>query len=146
MSNNFEYRYHFKQPVEEVFNCIKQEQLNFFKQYDKSINTLTKGLKIKREMPTKTSHELVKVKMIVQELIENKEIEVVTRYHQGDIVTTYSLEEHNGETDLVYAEDNHFDNDNQALNFQLVGFFYKWMYKRQMKKRMQYIESKMMGA
>lgn len=139
----YEFHYHFQYPVSEVYNIIMNEQLKFYQQYDSSIKELQKGQKIKKEMNTKTSQKPVKVKMIVNELIENKKIEVVTKYQQGDIVTTYEFMKDEKETEVVYREDNHFHKSTHELNFQIVGFLYHWIYKRQMKKRMKYIDDKL---
>lgn len=139
----YEFHYHFQYPISEVYNIILNEQLKFFQQYDSSIKKLEKGQKIKKDMNTKTSQKLVKVKMIVNELIENKKIEVVTKYHQGDIVTTYEFVNDGKETEVLYREDNHFHKNMHQLNFQIVGFLYQWIYKKQIKKRMKYIDAQL---
>ena len=92
-------------------------------------------------MYTKTSNKEIPVKMCVRKLIDNQHMEVVTKYYEGDIVTTYLFENLNGKTRLTYIEENHFNKTRNEMNFHLISFFYNWMYKRNMKKRMQYVES-----
>ena len=92
-------------------------------------------------MLTKTSSKAVHVRMRVNELIEDQKIEVVTLYHEGDIVTTYDFMVENEGTTVVYSENNHFEKGRNELNYNIVSFFYQWLYKRQVKKRMQYIEA-----
>lgn len=138
---NLKYDYYFHYPVNDIYQVVLNEQLKFFQSYDSHIKSLTKGISIKKEMYTKTSKKPVKVKMYVQELIENEKIEVVTSYHSGDIVTTYEFKKQDEGTYLSYFEDNHFVKGSHELNFNIMSFFYQWIYKRNMKKRMQYIES-----
>ena len=79
--------------------------------------------------------------MCISELIDNQRMEVVTKYHEGDIVTTYLFENINGKTRMTYIEENHFNKAMNEMNFYFVSFLYKWMYNRNIKKRMRYIVS-----
>lgn len=141
MSNQLTFKHEFQYSIEDVYRVITQEQLSFFQQYKKSIKELSEGVEIKKQMYTKTSNKEIPVKMCVRKLIDNQYMEVVTKYHEGDIVTTYLFENFNGKTRLTYIEENHFKKTSNEMNFYLMSFFYNWMYKRNMKKRMQYVES-----
>lgn len=96
MGKQLSFKHEFQYPVEDVYNVVKEQQLSFFQQYDHSIKELSKGIEIKKQMYTKTSNKEIPVKMCISELIDNQRMEVVTKYHEGDIVTTYLFENING--------------------------------------------------
>ncbi|WP_296884442.1 DUF3284 domain-containing protein [Thomasclavelia sp.] len=137
---NLTYKHNFNYPVNQVYNLIEEEQLKFFQHYDSKIETFVKGIKIKKQMLTKTAKKSVDVTMCVKDVVKNKKIEVVTIYQQGDIVTTYEFKEINDGTQVIYFEDNHFKKGMNELNFNIMSILYRWFYKRNVKKRMQYIE------
>ena len=141
MSKQLTFEHEFQYPIEYFYKVIKEQQLLFFQHYDNSIKDLSEGIEIKKQMYTKTSNKEIPVKMCVRKLIDNQHMEVVTKYYEGDIVTTYLFENLNGKTRLTYIEENHFNKTRNEMNFHLISFFYNWMYKRNMKKRMQYVES-----
>lgn len=134
------YKYDFNYPINQVYNFIAEEQLKFFQHYDSKIKTFVKGIKIQKKMLTKTAKKPVNVTMCVKDIIENEKIEVVTIYQQGDIVTTYKFKKINNGTQVIYFEDNHFKKGTNELNFNIMRVLYQWFYKRNVKKRMQYIE------
>ena len=141
MGKQLSFKHEFQYPVEDVYNVVKEQQLSFFQQYDHSIKELSKGIEIKKQMYTKTSNKEIPVKMCISELIDNQRMEVVTKYHEGVIVTTYLFENINGKTRMTYIEENGFNKAMNEMNFYFVSFLYKWMYNRNIKKRMRYIES-----
>lgn len=135
------YQYHFHHSLNTVFQFVLQEQLKFFQTYDHSIKELSKDTVIEKEMFTKTSKKAVLVNMKVNELLENQKIEIVTMYQGGYIVTTYEFIQENDGCIISYSEDNYFNKTQNELNFNIVSLFYRWIYKKNMKKRMLYIEN-----
>ena len=75
---NLTYKHNFNYPVNQVYNLIEEEQLKFFQHYDSKIETFVKGIKIKKQMLTKTAKKSVDVTMCVKDVVKNKKIEVLS--------------------------------------------------------------------
>ncbi|MEG0275412.1 MAG: hypothetical protein RR630_00140 [Coprobacillus sp.] len=134
------YTYNFYSDIKSVYEVIEKEQLKFFQQYKTNIEKLEKGLSIEKKLYTKTGQKPVKVKMKISEIIKNEKIGLSTLYNEGSILQTYDLSMEDGITTVVYSEDNQFEKKHYILNYKIVSLFYRFFYKRKIKKRMEYIE------
>ena len=74
-------------------------------------------------------------------------ITVCPHYQKDELVMfddecqKYNLDSYCLEDDTaIYFEDNHFKKGMNELNFNIMSILYRWFYKRNVKKRMQYIE------
>ncbi|MFD1441372.1 DUF3284 domain-containing protein [Lacticaseibacillus hegangensis] len=123
-----------------LYETIYKEQLKYFQHFDPTIDELHPGVAVAAEMLTKVQKEGVPTNVEVTDLEPDRTFETRVSYSQGDIVMRYALQPAGDQTKVFYSEQNSFNKANMMTNFWLVSWFYTFMYKHNLKKRMKTIE------
>lgn len=125
-----------------VYQTIVNEQLKYFQYYDACITKLFPGVKVNNKVDTKIQKKDVDSTFEVVDMATDQRFTTQLNYAQGTIKTTFELEAlADGTTKVRYSELNSFNNNRMTTNFWFVGWVYTFMYRHNLKKRMQYIAS-----
>ncbi len=121
-----------------LHEAICNAQLEYFKHYSKKIVTLEEGLKISRDFYTKINNAKVRGKSVLAVLNEN---EIVLKHVYGDntIESAWRLEPGQEGVRLTYQETNDLADASKQRNFALVSLVYQFFFRRQTKKRFDYL-------
>lgn len=126
--------------ISDVFKTVLREQLKFFRFYDKTVHSLHEGLKIKKYFYTKTTKEKVKGTITITKIIPNQQFQICSQYGQNKIIQTFEFIFDGQQTLVKYQEQNMFDKAGHRINFNLVSIIYRFFFKRQIRKRILFIE------
>lgn len=140
MSQALKYEKKIATKPSDIFHTLMDEQLKYFQFYDSHMKDLKEGSKIKKPFYTKTTKEKVNGTVEVTKIIENELFQMKMAYSKGEIIQTYALKEEDGNTKISYTEENTFDKKRDTANFSLVSIPYRFLFKRQVKKRVKYLE------
>lgn len=144
MATTLSYDYSTSHALKDVYDQVIKDQLQYFQYYNKKITSLEKGTRIKKDFYTKTTKEKVRGSLTITKLIPQEVFEMTVRYCEGTIVQRYTFfAQEENQTLITYSEENTFKNTRKTLNFNIISFPYRFLFKRQMKKRMQYIDSQL---
>lgn len=132
--------YTMAQPSAAVYQTIVASQLAYFKDRNAGIHELAVGTSVATTLHTKTDQMPVAATMTVTQLETDHVFETKVTYAAGQIVTTYQLAPTPEGTKVTYSETNTFNKKSFANSFWLVGWVYTLFYRRNIKKRMQWIE------
>ncbi|WP_461227263.1 DUF3284 domain-containing protein [Lacticaseibacillus suihuaensis] len=127
-------------PLEATYATVYAQQLQYFQHFDAAITELSQGVAIDSEMRTKVQQAEVPTHVEVLEVVDNAVIATKVSYSQGEIITRYEFAKAPDGTKLTYSEQNSFTKNSLTTNFWLVGWVYTFMYKHNLKRRMQAIE------
>ena len=132
--------YTMAQPSAAVYQTIVASQLAYFKDRNAGIHELTVGTSVATTLHTKTDQMPVAATMTVTQLEADHVFETKVTYAAGQIVTTYQLAKATEGTKVTYSETNTFNKKSFANSFWVVGWVYTLFYRRNIKKRLQWIE------
>lgn len=125
--------------------AICASQLQYFQNYSRKIRELQKGISVRRDFYTKLNSEKIPGKSVLSEL-EADRIVLDHIYGANKIEGAWILEEQQGQTRLTYQETSTFADAARQRNFSLVSFFYRYFFRRQTRKRFDWLCEQCGGA
>lgn len=125
-------------PAADIHRIICRSQLQYFQSYSKKIESLYPGLKISRDFYTKMNQAKVPGTSRLSALEEGK-IALEHRYGGSSIHSCWLIEPAGEQTRLTYSETNIFEDALKERNFRLVSLFYRFAFRKQTRKRMDWI-------
>lgn len=132
-------------PIEKFFNSMIKMQTNYFSNLDPDIKTITEGTCVNTNIKTKLN-SIVTVKLKVLEINYPYKYEQQTLYGNNTIKQSFLLKKVDSNHTLVtYSEESTFESKNAEYSYKLTSFFYKFIFNKQVKKRISIIASESMA-
>ncbi len=128
-----------------LYDLLVRQNLEYFRNYDRSIRKLEEGCAIRRKFVTKANQKEVSGKSILKKLSPSC-IQLVHQYGNNRIIGEYRIEAEPEGCRLTYLEKNEFEEASKQMNFALVSFFYRFLFRRQIRKRFDWLSRSLKGS
>ncbi|OOM13903.1 DUF3284 domain-containing protein [Clostridium saccharobutylicum] len=137
-----EYKNQVTVPIEKFFKAIISEQKKYFSHINPTIKTIEAGTCIKTNLKTKLNN-IVPAKLEVLKINYPYEYEQRTLYGNDNMIyQSFLLERIDQSNTLVtYSEESTFNNKNATVSYMITSLFYKFIFNKQVKKRVENIVS-----
>lgn len=137
-----EYKQYVNVPIKKFFEAIITEQTKYFSYINPNIKTIEPGTYINTSLKSKLNN-IVPAKLEVLKINYPYKYEQQTLYGDQNVIhQSFLLESIDDSNTLVtYTEDNTFNNKNAATSYIITSLFYKFIFNKQVKKRVKNIVS-----
>ena len=130
-------------PIDNFFEKIIEVQKKYFSNIDSSIKKIEVGTCTNTNLKTKLN-TVVPAKLEILKVNYPYEYEQRTLYGDNDMIhQAFSLKSvDESHTIVTYSEDSTFNDKTATYSYTVTSLFYKYIFNRQVKKRIDYIVGK----